>query len=142
MPDPAAEFVVELPFARYVGLEAAEEGALALTSSALLENHVGTLHAGALFTLGESASGVALARVMASGLGNVMPVAKSATIEFKRPARGRVRAQGAVAETCEAIAARVRDTGKTTVDVTVTMKDEAETEVAAMVVTWHVRTIA
>ena len=139
MPDPAAELVLELPFVRHVGLEIAEEGAIAIRSSPLLENHVGTLHAGALLTLGESASGVALARALAEGLGSVMPVAKSASIAYRKPARGRVRAMGTLAETSDAIAARVAKDGKTTFDVEVTMKDDDGIDVATMTVTWHVR---
>ena len=139
MPDPAAELVLELPFVRHVGLEAAEEGALALVAGPVLENHVGTMHAGALFTLGESASGVALGRALAAGLGSVVPVAKSANVAYRRPARGRIRALGTVVEPTEAIAERVMRDGKTTFDVAVTMKDEEGTEVATMTVTWHVR---
>ena len=139
MPDPAVELVLELPFVRHVGLEVAEEGALAIRSSPLLENHIGTLHAGALFTLGESASGVALARALAEGLGSVVPVAKNASIAYRKPARGRIRAIGTLAETSDAIAARVGKDGKTTFDVLVTMKDDSDVEVATMSVTWHVR---
>jgi len=139
VPDPAVELVLELPFVRHVGLEVAEEGALAIRSSPLLENHIGTLHAGALFTLGESASGVALARALAEGLGSVVPVAKNASIAYRKPARGRIRAIGTLAETSDAIAARVGKDGKTTFDVLVTMKDDGDVEVATMSVTWHVR---
>lgn len=132
----ASEFVVGLPFVKRVGVRA-EDGALYLDEVPELQNHVGTLHAGALFTLGESASGVAVAAI-AGELGGV-PVAKSATIDYKRPANGRVRAVGKLREPAAAIAARAAAEGKAVFDVDVVLQDAAGTVVAQMTVAWHVR---
>ena len=64
MSDPAADFVTALPFDTLIGVRA-DGDALALLEADALHNHVGTVHAGALFTLGEAASGVAIARGVA-----------------------------------------------------------------------------
>jgi uncharacterized protein (TIGR00369 family) len=140
VPDPAASLVLELPFPKSIGVIDAEAGAIALPDASTLKNHVGTMHAGALFTLGESASGVAMMRALAPALGGAMPVAKSASISYLKPARGRIRAVGTVVESAEAIAGRVAKDGKTTFDIHVKLEDDTGLEVATMTVTWHVRT--
>jgi len=58
-----------VPFASHVGIEITkldEDGAEAqLEQTENISNHIQTLHAGALFTLGESASGAALGGALA-----------------------------------------------------------------------------
>ena len=139
MPDPAAALVLDLPFPKSIGVADAEGGALALPDADSLKNHVGTMHAGALFTLGESASGVAMMRTLAPALGGAMPLAKSATIAYQKPARGRIRATATVVEPADTIAARLAKDGKTTFDIAVKLEDDAGVEVAAMTVNWYVR---
>jgi acyl-coenzyme A thioesterase PaaI-like protein len=139
MPDPAASLVTELPFPKYIGIAGEEDGWLALADRESLRNHVGTMHAGALFTLGETASGAAMLRTLAPALAGAMPVAKSASISYRRPARGAIRAMGTLMESTEAIAARLKSEGKTTFDINVMLRDESGTEIATMTVTWHVR---
>lgn len=133
----AAELVVGLPFNARIGLVAEEDGRLALADDPTLTNHVGTVHAGALFTLGEAASGVAITDAVAA-LG-AMPIAKGATIAYRRPAKGRIHARGRIIEDLDAIRARLRSEGKTAFDVAVTLTDGEGTEVATMTVTWHLR---
>jgi acyl-coenzyme A thioesterase PaaI-like protein len=136
--DPASDFVTALPFNTLVGV-AVDGNELALGDAPSLHNHVGTVHAGALFTLGEAASGVAIGRDIAGALGGSMPVARSASIAYRRPARGKIRAAAAVAEPVDAIAARLRAEGKVTFDVNVVLHDLSGTEVATMVVAWYAR---
>ena len=138
MSDPAADFVTALPFNTLVGLSAEGE-ALALRDASALHNHVGTVHAGALFTLGEAASGVAIARNIAAALGGAMPVTRGASITYKKPGRGRIRATAGLAEGVDAISARLARDGKASFDVNVVLQDDAGTEVATMTVAWYVR---
>jgi acyl-coenzyme A thioesterase PaaI-like protein len=133
----AAELVVGLPFNTRIGMVAEDGESLALADDPTLTNHVGTVHAGALFTLGEAASGVAITEAVAA-LG-AMPIAKGATIAYRRPAKGRVRARGRIVEELEAIRARLRTDGKTAFDVAVSITDAEGVEVATMTVTWHLR---
>ncbi|MBX3192610.1 MAG: YiiD C-terminal domain-containing protein [Labilithrix sp.] len=141
MSDPAADFVTSLPFNSLVGVSADGE-ALALRDDGALHNHVGTVHAGALFTLGEAASGIAIARHCAGAFGGAMPVTKTASIAYRRPARGRIRAIAGVAESVDEIAARLARDGKASFDVEVALTDDAGTEVATMTVAWYVRAVA
>ncbi len=137
--DPAAALVSALPFPKHVGIKADQDGAVVLAESPSLYNHLGTLHAGALFTLGESASGATMLRMLAPALAGAMPVAKSATIQYLRPARGCIRAAGSLTEPVEDITTRLQRDRKATFDVRVTLQDDAGIEVAAMNDTWYVR---
>jgi acyl-coenzyme A thioesterase PaaI-like protein len=56
-------------------------------------NHIGTQHAGALFTVGEAASGAAMAGMFAPILLEIWPVAAEAAIRFLAVAMGPVRAE-------------------------------------------------
>ena len=57
------DLVIGLPFTKRIGVLAEESGHLALADDPTLQNHIGTVHAGALFTLGEAASGVAVVEI-------------------------------------------------------------------------------
>ncbi len=138
MSDPATDFVTALPFNTLVGV-AADGAGLALRDSGTLHNHVGTVHAGALFTLGEAASGVAIARHIAAALGGAMPVTRGASISYLKPARGRIRAKAGLAEGVDEVAARLRRDGKVSFDVNVILEDDAGVEIATMTVGWYVR---
>jgi len=131
-----------LPFNLHLGLEIREEAGKSVVwmpDTAPLKNHIGTQHAGALFTLGEAASGAAVLDAFVDLLASATPLAKTATIEYKKVARGPILARGALAEPADAIRARVEAEGKTVFDVNVVLSDEAGVEVVTMRVSWHLR---
>ena len=137
MASDATKFVAGLPFCQKIGVGISEADRMTIPDDATLYNHVGTVHAGAMFTLGESASGAAIADAVTK-LG-AMPLAKNASIAYRKPAKGALTAVGTVAEDLEIVAGRVKSEGKTTVDVNVSITDATGLEVATMVVTWHLR---
>src|SRR3954449_10285461 len=69
-----------------------EKAVLALPDQSEYRNHVGGPHAGAMFTLGESASGAVVLAGLADLLDRATPLAVSAEIRYLRLARGPVRA--------------------------------------------------
>src|SRR3954453_10915296 len=89
-----------VPFVRTLGIEvtAVREDDGVLVAEATLpdvdgqRNHVGGPHAGAMFTLGESASGAVVLAGLADLLDRATPLAVSAEIRYLRLARGPVRA--------------------------------------------------
>jgi uncharacterized protein (TIGR00369 family) len=131
-----------VPFAGLVGVDVqtVDDG----TATARLEerpavhNHIGTLHAGALFTLGEAASGAAMAGAFAPVLLSVRPVAADARIVYRRPARGTVTAAADVVGEPADLLAELERVGKVRFRVDVRMEDERQREVATMEVDWHV----
>lgn len=59
-----------------------------------LSNHVGSQHAGGLFTAAEAASGGAFISVFADRMAEIRPLARSAGIEYEKLAKGPIDARG------------------------------------------------
>jgi acyl-coenzyme A thioesterase PaaI-like protein len=104
-----------IPYNRHVGLQVAEvgegRGVITLPEDDRLHNHVGSQHAGALFSAGEAASGAAFVGAFAEHMGNITPLARSADISY----------------------------GKVEFPVKVDLADANGNTVAEMTVNWHVR---
>jgi len=106
-----------VPFNRHLGIEVSDAGAdyaqVQLQENPAHHNHVGTIHAGVQFTLCEvqftlceAASGaMAIAAFGDLIMSGMVPLATTATITYKAPAGGDLRARGTLSE---AEQARVR----------------------------------
>lgn len=98
----AAEMLGSVPFAQTLGIEfvavtapdssGAPRVVVRLPDSPATRNHVGGPHAGALFTLGETASGAVVLAVFGKHLDRAVPLAVRAEIGYRRLAMGAVRA--------------------------------------------------
>jgi acyl-coenzyme A thioesterase PaaI-like protein len=133
-----------VPFADYVGIENRERseqrGVVVLPQRQDLTNHIGSQHAGALFTAAEAASGAAvIGRFGAALASGVVPLVKHAGIEFSRVARGPITATGVVNESRQAVLDRLQAQGKVQFDVDVTLTDESGATVATTSVQWHLK---
>ena len=131
-----------VPFANHVGieLETIEKGRAVARLPFRPEglNHIGTQHAGALFALGEAASGAAMAGTFAPILLEIRPVAAEAAIRFLAVAKGSVRAEASISDDADALVHTVRTDGKSVFRVTVHLTGEYQTRIAEMTVDWHV----
>ena len=101
-------------------------------------NHIGTQHAGALFTVGEAASGAAMAGAFAPILLEIRPVAAVAAIRFLAVAKGPVRAEAQVKGNADELVSAVRTDGKSVFQVAVKLTGEDGAKVAEMTIDWHV----
>ncbi len=132
-----------VPFVKLLGAEALSvsdgHAEVRLTQREDLSNHVGTLHAAAIFALGETASGLAMAGAMAPQILAIRPVAASANARYLKPARGTVTATGKIAASAEDCLRELKAQGKTVLPVEVSIADEAGVVVATMSVEWHIR---
>lgn len=132
-----------VPFARYVDVtigDISADGATAtLDQRDEVSNHIGSVHAGAMFTLGETASGAALAGALVDRLMAIRPVAASAQIKYVAVAKGILRATATLAVPVEEAKAALDQDGKVQFDVNVDMQDQDGKTVATMVVNWHVK---
>ena len=85
-----------VPMARTLNLEfletTPEKAVVALPDQTDYHNHVGGPHAGAMFTLGESASGAIVLAAFGDQLSRAVPLAVSAEIAYKKLAMGPVTA--------------------------------------------------
>jgi acyl-coenzyme A thioesterase PaaI-like protein len=99
----AAGMLQAVPFARTLGVqfvEVAPDGSRAvvrLPDAVPLHNHVGGPHAGAMFALGETASGAVVMASFAEQLTGAVPLAVRAEIEYRKLAKGEVLATATLA---------------------------------------------
>jgi len=132
-----------IPFNRHLGLVVEEvapgRGVVTLPDDASLHNHVASQHAGALFSAGEAASGGAFLGAFAEHLGSLTPLARSATIEYVKIARGPITAVGSLSGDVDALLASIEADGRVEFPIDVELTNAEGTVVATMTVHWHVR---
>jgi acyl-coenzyme A thioesterase PaaI-like protein len=132
-----------IPFNRHLGLEVTEvgpgRGVVVLPDGEHLHNHVGSQHAGGLFAAGEAASGGAFLGAFAEHLGGLTPLARRASIEYRKLARGPITATGTLDSDVGGLLSALESDGKVEFPVNVEMTDGDGNVVATMTVEWHVR---
>src|SRR3954453_21872713 len=132
-----------IPLNRHVGLVVEEvgpgRGVVTLPEGDHLHNHVGSQHAGALFSAGEAASGATFVGAFAERMGEVPPLARAASISYLKLAKGPITATGSLGEAKQSLLERLDADGKVEFPVEVSLTDESGTTVAQMTVDWHVR---
>ncbi|MET0306305.1 MAG: DUF4442 domain-containing protein [Solirubrobacterales bacterium] len=132
-----------VPFAGFLGLEvtsvAAGEAVVVLPERAELTNHVGSQHAGALFTAAEAASGAAFVGAFAERMGEVTPLARSAEISYEKIAKGPIEARAKLAVPAAEALATLDAEGKVVFPCEIEMTDASGLRVATATVHWHVR---
>lgn len=132
-----------VPFAGHLGLEitsvAPGEAVVRLPERAELTNHVGSQHAGALFTVAETASGAAFVGTFAERMGEVTPLARSAEISYEKIAKGPIDANAKLGVSATEALATLDVEGKVEFPCEIELVDGDGTRVATATVHWHVR---
>jgi len=132
-----------VPFAGHLDLEIAEvgegEATVVLPDRPELKNHVGSQHAGALFTAAETASGAAFVGAFAERMGDVTPLARSAEISYERIASGAITARARLGVTAAQALGTLDAEGRVEFPCEIELTDADGTVVAAASVRWHVR---
>ncbi len=135
--------ILELPFNQHVGLGLARHGdrdVVCLDPESHHCNHLGTVHAGALYSLAEAASGHELLHRLDLSPTEVMAVLRSAKVKYRRQATGRLLALAAMDEQVIApFEQQLADKGRAFIDVEVQIvASGGEEEVFAGVFSWFV----
>ncbi len=132
-----------VPFAGHLGLviETIGEGEalVRLPDRSELTNHVGSQHAGALFTLAETASGAAFVGAFAERLGELTPLARSAEIDYEKIAKGPIAAAARLGIGKDEAIATLDAEGKVEFPCEVELSDDSGLRVATATIRWHVR---
>lgn len=132
-----------VPFARHTGIaldEVADGSAVAsLPASAEILNHVATVHAGAMFTLAETASGAAMAGALAPVLFEIRPIVSTASIDYAKPATAPLTAVATLARPGHELRAALAADGRVSFDADVVVTDAGERDVARFRATWVVK---
>jgi acyl-coenzyme A thioesterase PaaI-like protein len=144
----AAGMLEAVPFARTLGLEFVEvapeaagavRAVVRLPDSAASHNHVGGPHAGAIFTLGETASGAVVLAAFGALLDRAVPLAVRADIAYRRLAMGAVLATARLARPVAEVIAEYDAANRTEFPIQVEISTEDGTVTAEMTVVWALR---
>ncbi|MFD7614290.1 DUF4442 domain-containing protein [Streptomyces sp. NPDC059828] len=132
-----------VPMARTLNLEflesTAERAVVRMPDQADYHNHVGGPHAGAMFTLAESASGAIVIAAFGEQLSRAVPLAVKAEIGYKKLAMGVVTATATLGRPAAEVIAEL-DAGarpEFPVEIAITREDGAVT--GEMTVLWTLR---
>src|SRR5919107_524902 len=129
-----------VPFVGHLGLEITEgEATVVMPERPELLNHVGSQHAGALFTVAETASGAAFVGAFAERMGDLVPLARSAEISYEKVAKGPVTAKAKLGISAAKAHETLDADGKVEFPCDVELTDADGAVVAAANVRWHVR---
>jgi len=143
----AAGVLAAVPFARTLGVEfvdvsAAEDGVRAtvrLPDSPAVHNHVGGPHAGALFSLGETASGAVVVAAFADLLSRAVPLAVRGEIAYRKLAMGEVCATARLGRPAAEITAELEAGLRPEFPVLVDISTANGRTTAEMTVVWTLR---
>lgn len=135
------QMMSSLPFVNLLGIQIEAIGPgtarVVMPADARLNNHLGSQHAGAVFTLAETASGAAMAGGFAELILDLRPVAKEAKIEYLKLLKGGTRAEGRVEGDLATLKQSLQANGKLAFPVQVEIFDAEGTLVAKVQVEWY-----
>lgn len=121
----------DLAYNRALGLRDAPPGAehlLELPFAPLVQNHLGTMHAAAQFSLAEAASAECLQRRYGAAVGQVFAVVRGVEVHYRRPATGDLRAYGRPDDTTAAnLLKDLSERGRTNAVILIDLKDRSGT---------------
>ncbi|WP_444949713.1 DUF4442 domain-containing protein [Micromonospora ureilytica] len=144
----AAGMLEAVPFARTLGLEfvevapEAEGGVRAvvrLPDSPATHNHIGGPHAGAMFTVGETASGAVVLAAFGQLLDRAVPLAVRAEIAYQKLAMGPVLATARLGRPAVEVIEELEAGQRPEFPVAVEIATEAGKPTAVMTVIWTLR---
>ncbi|MET8182602.1 DUF4442 domain-containing protein [Streptomyces sp. NPDC005336] len=143
LPSVGEMLAATVPMVRTLNLEfieaSAERAVLCLPDQPDFHNHVGGPHAGAMFTLAESASGAIVLAAFADQLGRAVPLAVRAEIGYRKLAKGPVTATARLGRPAAEVVAEL-DAGERPefpVNIEITREDGAVT--GEMSIIWTLR---
>ncbi len=143
MTDPRRQLEALVPFIRTLGISvdriAPGEAAASLASRPEIHNHLGTLHAGAVYTLAETASGGVVLSIFGDLMARGLFVAlKEARVVHHRAAPGDATAEARGARPAGEVRAAYERDGRVDFDVEVAVRI-GEVHHATVTLTWAVR---
>ncbi|NED13387.1 DUF4442 domain-containing protein [Streptomyces sp. SID9124] len=132
-----------VPMVRTLNLEflesTAERAVIRMPDQADYHNHVGGPHAGAMFTLAESASGAIVIAAFGDQLGRAVPLAVSAEIAYKKLAMGEVTATAVLGRPAAEVVAELDAGERPEFPVTVEIRRADGAVTGEMTVVWTLR---
>jgi acyl-coenzyme A thioesterase PaaI-like protein len=103
-----------------------------------LRNHFGTVHGGALFSVGEVAAASGMTRLLGADLSRLRAITRRGAIDYLKPARGAISGAAIIGMSAADIAASLSRSDSLSVPVSVELADDAGLVVARLNVDWFV----
>ncbi len=132
-----------VPMVRTLNLEFVEctdrRAVLRLPDQPAFHNHLAAPHAGAMFTLAESASGAVVLAAFSDQLARAVPLAVSAEIAYRKLARGTVTATAELGRPAAEVVAELDQGLRPEFPVAVTLTREDGAVTGEMTVRWTLR---
>lgn len=132
-----------VPMARTLKLEfvetSSEKAVVSLPDQGEFHNHVGGPHAGAIFTLGETASGTIVLAAFGEQLARAVPLAVSAEIAYRKLAMGAVTATATLGRPAAEVVAELDAGGRPEFPVAIEIRRGDGAVTAEMQVVWTLR---
>lgn len=132
-----------VPFARTLGIRftsvTADTAVAELPDATALHNHVGGPHAGAMFSLGETASGAIVLAAFGAHLHLATPLAVRASIEYVKLAMGNVTATATLTRPAGEVVAELEAGRRPEFDVEIVLANSDGVTTGQMTVTWTLR---
>ena len=134
--------VTHIPFAKHIGIERKEDGILKLEPTKRVQNHIGTIHASAQFTLAETQSGLHLQLAFPELLGKVVGVLRGSTVKYKNPVTKTVTAHAFVGEENKIkFLSQLERKGRASIAVEVELRDTSDVITMQGEFSWFVQKI-
>ncbi|NJQ01584.1 DUF4442 domain-containing protein [Streptomyces sp. PLAI1-29] len=132
-----------VPMVRTLGLEfgetTPERAAVRLPDQPDFHNHLGGAHAGAMFTLAESASGAVVLAAFGEQLSRAVPLAVRAEIHYRKVARGPVTATARLGRPAAEVVAELDGGARPEFPVEVVLTREDGAVTGEMTIVWTLR---
>ncbi|MFC5853774.1 DUF4442 domain-containing protein [Streptomyces chlorus] len=132
-----------VPMARTLNLDfletTAERAVVSLPDQDDYHNHVGGPHAGAMFTLGESASGAVVLAAFGEQLARAVPLAVRAEIAYRKLAMGPVIATATLGRPAAEVVAELDEGRRPEFPVSIAIRREDGAVTGEMTVVWTLR---
>jgi acyl-coenzyme A thioesterase PaaI-like protein len=132
-----------VPMARTLNLEFLETGpdkaVVLLPDQSAYHNHVGGPHAGAMFTLGETASGAVVLAAFGDQLSRAVPLAVRADIAYKKLATGAVTATATLGRPAAEVVSELDAGQRPEFPVAIAIRRADGAVTAEMTVVWTLR---
>lgn len=136
-------FLAAVPFARTLGVEFDEldygRAVLRLPDNPEHHNHLGGPHAGAMFTLAESASGAIVIGTFGDQLERAVPLAVRAEIHYQRLAMGAVVAEATLGRSRSEIVAELDAGTRSEFTVEIELRTQDDSVSGLMSVVWTLK---
>jgi uncharacterized protein (TIGR00369 family) len=119
----------------------AEHALLRMADQPEYHNHIGGIHAGAMFTLAETASGAIVLAEFGDKFDRLVPLAVQATIRYLKVAMGPLTADAVMNATVDEVLADLDAGKRPEFTVTVAIRDESGTQTGEMVIVWTLKNL-